>query len=329
MATRTGLTKIKPTLEAIQSARSFLARHFAPTRLVKAATLSQLAGRPVHLKLEMELPTGSFKVRGALWALSEKLRTTPIKEVVASSTGNHGAAVAYAAQKLGVRATIFLPEKNNPVKRARIASFGAAIVEKGTEDLAAAWRAAEERAAKSGAYFLNDATDPVLPGGPGSIGLEIVEQLPDVAAVYVPMGDTALIRGVAAAIKQSKREVKIVGVQAATAPSYFLSWKSGIATETETCNTIADGLSTRTPDAENVRVIRALVDDVVLVSDEEMLRAIALLHSGEQLVAEPAGAAATAAILKHKLHGDGVAVGLVTGANIPEDILRRALTLSS
>lgn len=325
MATRTGLTKIKPTLEAIQSARGFLARHFAPTRLVEASTLGGLAGRRVHLKLEMELPTGSFKVRGALWALSEKLRTAPVNEVVASSTGNHGAAVAYAAHTLGVRATIFLPEKNNPVKRARIASLGAAIVEKGTEDLAAAWRAAEEYAAKTGAYFLNDATDSILPGGPGSIGLEIMEQLPEVGAVYVPMGDTALIRGVAAAIKQTKRDVRIVGVQAATAPSYFLSWKSGVATETETCNTIADGLSTRTPDAENVRVIRALVDDVVLVSDEEMLRAIALLHSSEELVAEPAGAAATAAILKYKSRGDGVAVALVTGANIPEDILGRAL----
>jgi threonine dehydratase len=277
----------------------------------------------------MELPTGSFKVRGAMWALAEKWKEGAVREVVASSTGNHGAAVAYAAQKLGVKATIFLPERNNPVKRARIAALGAAIVEKGSEDLAGAWRAAEEFARKTGAYFLNDATDSVLPAGPATIGCEILEQLPDVQEVYVPMGDTALIRGVAAAIKLQNSDVKIIGVQAATAPSYFLSWKSGIATETETCNTIADGLSTRTPDAKNVRAIRELVDDVILVSDDEMLRAIAFLSAEERLVAEPAGAAATAALLQRKYAAGEVAVALVTGANIQKEILGRAMQLAS
>ena len=325
MTTQTSSRQIQPKLEQIQSATNFLATHFVPTRLVEASAVSRAAGRYVHVKLETELPTASFKVRGALWALSEKLRTAPSEEVVASSTGNHGAAVAYAAQKLRVKATIFLPEKNNPVKRARIAGLGAAIVEKGSEDLAAAWKAAEEYARKTGAYFLNDATDPVLPAGTATIGIEILKQLPATKVVYVPMGDTALIRGVAAAIKQTKPSVKVIGVQAETAPSYFLSWKSGVATQTETCHTIADGLSTRTPDADNVAAIRALVDDVVLVSDEEMLRAISLLLLEEHVVAEPAGAAATAAVLKQKQQSAGIAVTLVTGANVPQEILQRAL----
>ena len=329
MVTRAIMRKIRPTLADILSARKFLAGHFAPTRLLEAASVSRAAGRRVFLKLEMELPTGSFKVRGALWALSEKLRTQAIREVAASSTGNHGAAVAYAAQKLGVKATIFLPEKNNPVKRERIAALGAAIVEKGSEDLAAAWKAAEEYSQKTGAYFLNDATDTALPAGPGTIGCEILEQAPDAQAVYVPMGDTALIRGIAAAIKQQKPGVKVIGVQAATAPCYFLSWKSGAATETESCNTIADGLATRTPDAKNVRAIRELVDDVVLVSDDEMLRAIAFLSAQEQLVVEPAGAAATAALLQRKSGNGGIAVALVTGANIQKDILERAMRIAS
>jgi threonine dehydratase len=323
------MRKVRPTLAEILAAREFLAGHFAPTRLVEAAGVSRLAGRRVFLKLEMELPTGSFKVRGAMWALAEKLKEGAVREVVASSTGNHGAAVAYAAQKLGVKATIFLPEKSNPVKRARIAGLGAAIVEKGSEDLAGAWRAAEEFARKTGAYFLNDATDPVLPAGPATIGCEILEQLPDVRELYVPMGDTALIRGVAAAIKQQNSSVKIVGVQAATAPSYFLSWKNGIATETETCSTIADGLSTRTPDAKNVRAIRELVDEVMLISDDEMLRAIAFLSAAERLVAEPAGAAATAALLQDKSSRGEVAVALLTGANIQKEILERAIKSAS
>jgi threonine dehydratase len=323
------MRKIRPTLAEILAARNFLAGHFAPTRLAEARGVSRVARRRVYLKLEMELPTGSFKVRGAMWALAEKWKEGAVREVVASSTGNHGAAVAYAAQKLGVKATIFLPERNNPVKRARIAALGAAIVEKGSEDLAGAWRAAEEFARKTGAYFLNDATDSVLPAGPATIGCEILEQLPDVQEVYVPMGDTALIRGVAAAIKLQNSDVKIIGVQAATAPSYFLSWKSGIATETETCNTIADGLSTRTPDAKNVRAIRELVDGVILVSDDEMLRAIAFLSAEERLVAEPAGAAATAALLQCTSAAGEIAVALVTGANIQKEILGRAMQLAS
>lgn len=328
MATPTSSRQIRPTMEQIDAAKRFLAAHFAPTRLMEAQSVGRAAGRRVHLKLEMELPTGSFKVRGAMWALAEKLKDGAVSEVVASSTGNHGAAVAYAAQKLGVAATIFLPEKNNPVKRARIAALGAAIVEKGKEDLAAAWKAAEDYARNTGAYFLNDATDPALPAGPATIGCEILEQLPEVQEVYVPMGDTALIRGVAAAIKQQNSVVKIVGAQAATAPSYSLSWKSGVATETESCVTIADGLATRTPDAENVRAIRELVDDVVLVSDEEMLRAIGFLLMEEHIVAEPAGAAATAALLRRKTATRETAVALVTGANIQKDILEGALRIA-
>ena len=328
MATQASARKIRPTLVQIEAARSFLAGYFTPTRLVEATAVSKVAGKPVYLKLEMELPTASFKVRGAMWALSEKLKNEAVAEVVASSTGNHGAAVAYAALKLGVKATIFLPEHCNPVKRERIVGLGAVIVEKGSVDLAAAFEAASEYSRRTGAYFLNDATDPVLPAGPATIGCEILEQLPDAQAVYVPMGDTALIRGVAAAIKQTNPDVKVVGVQAKTAPSYYLSWKSGVATSTETCDTIADGLATRTPDASNVRAIRELVDEVILVSDEEMLRAVGFLLMEEHVVAEPAGAAATAALLQRKNQASENNVALVTGANVPRQNLQRALQIA-
>jgi threonine dehydratase len=318
-----------PSKAEIQAARIFLSGYFAQTRLVKAPALSEATGRRVHLKLEMELPTASFKVRGAMWALSEKLKQGPVAEVVASSTGNHGAAVAYAAQNMDVKATIFLPKNCNPVKRERIARLGAGIVEKGGADQADAFLAASEHSRNTGAYFLNDATDPVLPAGPATIGSEILEQLPETQRVYVPMGDTALIRGVAAALKQTKPSVKLVGVQAKTAPSYYLSWKSGVATETETCNTIADGLATRTPEAVNVRAIRELVDEVVLVSEEEMLRAIECLLMKEHIVAEPAAAAATAALLQRKSSDGEITVALVTGANVQREILQRSLQLNS
>jgi len=143
--------------------------------------------------------------------------------------------------------------------------------------------------------------------------------------IYVPMGDTALIRGVAEAAKQISRNVKIIGVQSERAPSYFLSWKEGRAVETETCDTIADGLATRTPVPANVAAIRELVDEVILVSEEVMLRAIGRLLIVEHVVAEPAGAAATAAYLKSLDRNCGNVALLVTGANASTGVLRQAI----
>jgi threonine dehydratase len=250
-----------------------------------------------------------------------------VDQVVASSTGNHGAAVAWAGRLSGVTARIFLPAGCNPVKRAKIASLGAEIVESGGTDLASAFALAKEYAVRPGVYFLNDATDEDLPAGPGTIGLEILEQMPAASAIFVPMGDTALIRGIAAAVKQTAPQVKIVGVQAERAPSYYLSWKENRVVGTETCDTIADGLATRTPDAANLRDIRELVDDVILVSEDEMLRAIGTLLMEEHVLAEPAGAASTAALYKTHSSADfgENLVLLVSGANISRDILKRAV----
>ncbi|HEY2545988.1 MAG TPA: threonine/serine dehydratase [Candidatus Acidoferrum sp.] len=313
------------SISTVRDAREFLAQYFAAPRLVEAPFLSGRAGKRVHLKLEAELPTGSFKVRGALWALANRLKKGGVEEVVASSTGNHGAAVAYAGKLLGVRARIFLPVGCNPVKRGRIAALGAEIVESGGLDLASAFALASEYAVRPGVYFLNDATDGDLPAGPATIGCEILEQAPDVSSIVVPMGDTALIRGIAGAVKQLAPRVKMIGVQAERAPAYYRSWKEGKVVGTETCDTIADGLATRTPDAANVRDVTKLVDDVVLVSEEQMLRAIETLLVEEHILAEPAGAASTAALLNGAADFGENVVLVVSGANISRDVLRRAV----
>lgn len=278
----------------------------------------------VHLKLETDLPTSSFKPRGALYALAVNLARRRVEEVTASSTGNHGAAVAFAAKTLGIPATIFLPSNPNPVKRKKISDLGARIVETGGGDLAAAFQEASEYSARPGVYFLNDATDTDVPVGTATIGLEIAEQVPKVSVVYVPMGDTALIRGIADAVKQRIPNVRVIGVQAERAPSYYLSWKEGRVVPTDTCDTCADGLATRTPDPQNVEAIRELVDDVVLVSEEQMLHAISYLYREEGVLAEPAGAAAAAAFLARPQQNGGCAVLLVTGANIPDHVKQRA-----
>src|SRR5712664_3937955 len=317
--------QIVPGISTIRTAQKFLAKYFAATRLIPAPFLSHATGKNVYLKLEAELPTGSFKVRGAFWALAQRMNRGPIDEVVACSTGNHGAAVAAAAKQFGIAAKIFLPANCNAVKRGRIAALGAAIVESGDGDLASAFTLAAEYAMQPGVHFLNDATDEGLPAGPATIGCEILEQLPATSAVVVPMGDTALIRGIAAAVKQLAPHVRIIGVQAEQAPSYSLSWKEGKVVGTETCDTIADGLATRTPEAANVREVKKLVDNVVLVSEEQMLRAIETLLVEEHVLAEPAGAASTAALLKSSDGwGDHVAL-IVSGANISREVLKRAI----
>src|SRR3954468_23499295 len=187
--------------QRIADAQSLLARHFGPTRIARAASLSS-PDSDVFLKLETDLPTGSFKVRGAIYSLATRIArdglqaVPPLREVVCASTGNHGAAVAYAAQQLGVASTIFLPNNPNPVKAARILALGARLVKAGV-DLSAAIDTAQQYADREGAFFLHDASDPNVPVGTATIGAEIVDQLRSVDTIYVPMGDTALIRGVA------------------------------------------------------------------------------------------------------------------------------------
>jgi threonine dehydratase len=291
---------------------------------VQAERLGRDADTQIYLKLETELPTGSFKPRGALYALMKNLGQRSIKGVVAASTGNHGAAVAFAARLAKLPATIFLPESPNPIKRARIIALGAAVEEVEWKDESLG-NAAAAFAQEHDYYFLNDASDELVPVGTATIAAEILDELPTPDVIIVPMGDTALIRGVAAEAKRRHPRVKIVGVQAAEAPSYVRSWQEHRVVTTDTCDTIADGLATCVPLESNVRAIRELVNEVTLVSEDELLQAIGTLLFEEHLVAEAAGAAATAAYLQNPSAYSGrTVVLLVTGANIPHELLRKA-----
>jgi len=313
-----------PTNEQVNEARQLLRRFLTPTRLIPAERLGRTSESHVFLKLETELPTRSFKPRGALYALMKNLEQRPIKGVVAASTGNHGAAVAYAARLAKLPATIFLPQSPNPIKRARIVELGATVKEVEWKDESLG-NAAAAFAEENDYYFLNDASDELVPVGTATIAAEILDELPMPDVIIVPMGDTALVRGVAAEAKRRHPAVKIVGVQAAQAPSYVRSWREDRVVTTETCNTIADGLATCVPLAPNVRAIRELVDDVSLVSEEELLKAIRTLLFDEHLVAEAAGAAGAATYLQNSTPYAGRSVVLlITGSNIPNELLAQA-----
>ena len=301
---------------------------FAPTRLVHSPALSREVGTDVHLKLECELPTGSFKVRGAYVALRAARERGNVSEVVAASTGNHGAAVAWAARELGVAARVFVPVGANRTKTTRIEQLGARLSEVGA-DIEGSRRAAEAYAAASGAFLLDDATNADVPAGAGTIGLELIDQLPGLATVVVPVGDSALVRGVAGAIKHVRQDVRVVGVQAVAAPAYHDSWRSGRVETTETANTIADGLATTTPTAPNVEAIRRLVDDMVLVSEQAMIDAMRALREHDGIVAEPAGAAPAAALRAGASTFGGPVVAIVTGGNVAPELEARAWPAAS
>jgi len=313
-----------PTGQQVNEARELLRQYFKPTRLIKAERLGRDSNTQIYLKLETELPTGSFKPRGALYALMKNLEQRSVKGVVAASTGNHGAAVAYVARMAKIPATIFLPESPNPIKRARIVSLGATVKEiesKGNSlaDAAAAF------AHEHDYYFLNDGSDELVPIGTATIAAEILDELPTPDVMIVPMGDTALIRGVASEAKRRHPAVRIVGVQAAQAPSYFRSWHEDRVVTTETCDTIADGLATCVPLEPNVRAIRELVDEVTLVSEDELLQGVSALLFDEHVVAEAAGAAPVAAFLQNSTAYEGcIVVLVVSGSNIPHELLRQA-----
>jgi threonine dehydratase len=313
-----------PTAAQVNEARELLRQFLKPTRLVQAERLPRGQNTRVYLKLETDLPTASFKPRGAIFALMKTLEQRAIKGVVAASTGNHGAAVTYAARLAKLPATIFLPQAPNPIKRARIIALGGTVKEvesKGPSLNNAAAAFAEEH----DCYFLNDASDEFVPVGTATIAAEILDELPSPDVMIVPMGDTALIRGVAAEAKRRHPAIKLIGVQAEHAPSYFKSFREGRVITTETCDTIADGLATCVPLEPNVRTIRELVDEVTLVSEDELLQAVRALLFEEHIVAEAAGAAATAAYLQNAAAYAGLSVVLlVTGANLPDDLLARA-----
>jgi threonine dehydratase len=319
------------TMERVRAAQNLLRAVVPESRLLKSASLSAKTGASVYLKLESEGPTGSFKVRAAYHAIHiRKQRANGnLPGVVTSSTGNHGAAVACAAFMQQVAARIYLPENPNPAKRACVAEFGAEIVEVG-KYLEETRQHAAKFAQESGWYNIVDGSDPEMLPGTATIGCEILDKLPNADVVFVPVGDSTLIQGVAFAAKQLRPEIKIVGVQAERAPAYTLSFAKGQAISLESGDTIADGLAVRDTSPQNVREIALLVDEFVLVSDDQMLEAMRHLLLHEHLVTEPAGAATTAAFLKTAENYEGKKVVLlVTGSNVTEELLLRALQTPS
>ncbi|MFQ5894438.1 MAG: threonine/serine dehydratase [Nitrospinota bacterium] len=314
-----------PTFEDVLRARRVVYRFLAPTPFHEVLPLSERLGCRYYLKFESMQPTGAFKVRGGVNLLSRLSPEERRRGVITASTGNHGQSVAFAARAAGVRAIVAAPEGANRDKVSAMRALGAEVVFRGRDfDEARGW--VEEEAERQGYRYIHSANEPLLIAGVATEALEIFEALPEADVLLVPVGGGSGVSGCGIVARALKPGVRIIGVQAERAPAVYRSFRAGRAMEEPSAATFAEGLATRVPFELTFSLIRQLVDEMVLVSEAEMVSAIRLLAETAHVVAEGAGAAATAAAfkLKDSLRGRHV-VGLLTGRNLPLAHLRLIL----
>ncbi|MDI3298446.1 MAG: threonine ammonia-lyase [Bacillota bacterium] len=332
-------TAPEPSPALIREAARRLAGVAERTPLLRSAVLSERYGLDVFLKAENLQRTGSFKVRGAYARMLELGQEERQRGVVAASAGNHAQGVAFAAQALGLPATIVMPVDAPITKRSATERYGARVVLYGESfDEAFAW--AVQIAETSGATLIHAFDDPWVIAGQGTVGLEIAEQLPDVDTVLVPIGGGGLAAGVALALKEANPAVRIVGVQSATVPAAYeaLRRRRAAAATGERppraeaspdghLPTLADGLAVKRPSERTLAILERLLDDVVVVSEEEIARAILHYLERERLVVEGAGAVTLAALAADERLRAGArrVVLLVSGGNIDVDRIARII----
>ncbi len=317
------------TIRDIESARERGRSVVVETPLLPSTSFSRLSGADVYFKAENLQRTGSFKIRGAMNALSLLPDGAKAGGVVAASAGNHAQGVALAARELGIGATVFMPESAAIPKIAATKAYGANVHLAGAH-LAEAVDHAHRFADAEGATFIHPYDDPGIVAGQGTIGLEIAAQLPSVANLIVPVGGGGLISGTAIAVRQAAPDVRIIGVQAEAVPTYVLARDSGRPVEIEGRATVSDGIAVSRPSEMCFDIIEELVDDLVLIDDDRATEAVALLLEREKLLVEPSGAVSAAALMSGKLDlADGPSVAVLSGGNIDllllDDLVRHGL----
>ncbi len=311
-------------LAEIEAARLLLEGIAVRTPMEESRWLSAVAGGEVRIKAENLQRTGSFKARGAYVRLSRLSEAERARGVVAASAGNHAQGVALAAQLVGTRATVFMPEGAPIPKERATRGYGAEVVFTGTY-LEDALVAAREFSERTGAVFIHPFDHEDVIAGQGTVGLEILEQLPEAASVVVPTGGGGLLAGVALAVKSVRPDVRVVGVQAKDAAAYPGSLEAGRPTPLEQMRTMADGIAVGRPGDLTFAAVRDHVDDVVTVSEDSLARAVLALAERAKLVSEPAGAAAVAALLDDPARFPTPCVAVVSGGNIDPLLLGKVI----
>ena len=318
METGLGLADLRAGAEVVY-------RHIPPTPQYAWPLLSARAGCQVWVKHENHTPIGAFKLRGGLVYLDALKRDRPeVSGVIAATRGNHGQSIAYAAARAGLSCVLAIPHGNSVEKNAAMEAWGAELVVEG-HDFQAALEYARERAAGEGLTFV-ESFHPLLVKGVASYSLELLEAVPDLDAVYVPVGLGSGICGMIAARDALGRKTEVIGVCSTEASCYALSFAQGRPVSTNSADTLADGMACRVPVAEAVTAINAGAARVVTVSEEELKTAMRALYQDTHNMAEGAGAAATAALLKERDSMAGKTVGVIlSGGNMDIDLYRAIL----
>jgi threonine dehydratase len=310
-----------PRAESIESAAARIAPYVQRTRLIRSEELSRIAGVDVLLKLENEQLTGSFKLRGAvnvLASLSEKDRKAG---VVASSAGNHGLGVAYAAKQFGVKATIFIPNNAPRVKRDGIRALGATVNDE-QPNYDTAMVAAREFEKRTSTRFVHPCLGDDLLAGQGTVALEVVKEAPDVGTFVVSVGGAGLLGGCGGYLRSRAPNVRIVGAQSDKTAAMARSWKANKVVEIDDDPTLAEGLAGQIDDAA-LEIGRAALDDIVTVTEADLAHAMLWLLDNHQIKAEGSGAAGVAAILSRRLKPESKTAIVITGGNVDDDRLER------
>jgi len=312
-----------PALPDILAARNRIRPHLDPSPLRNYPALDRLVGTRVWIKHENLLPTGAFKVRGGVNLMSRLDPATRAQGVIAASTGNHGQSVAFAARLFGASAIICAPEGANPVKVEAMRDLGAEVVLVG-RDFDDARLHCEKLAAEHGYRYIHSGDEPDLIAGVATHTLEILEEQPDIDVILVPVGGGSGASGACIAAKSIRSDIEVIALQSSAAPVAHDSWRARASVE-RTNTTIAEGLATRTAFELPQRILRDMLDDFVLVTDDELLSATAVMIEKTRTLVEPAGAAPLAAALspavRERLSGRNVAL-ICTGANISPAQLR-------
>jgi threonine dehydratase len=314
-----------PTLLEILDAHRLIRRYLPRTPLYPCPGLSELLEAEVYVKYENHQPIGAFKVRGGVNLIARLSEEERRRGVITASTGNHGQSIAWAARLFGVRARVVVPVGSNPDKVTAIERLGAEILVHG-QDFDQAREYAEALAEREGHRYIHSANEPHLIAGVGTIGLEIVEDLPDVEAIFVPVGGGSGASGISIVARALNPQIEVIGVQSEAAPAAYLSWRQGRIVATDFMRTFAEGLATRVGFELPLTILRQNLADFILVSEDELRRAMLLMMEATHNLVEAAGAAPLAAALRLKDRMRGRKIALVlSGGNVSLSTLRQLL----
>ena len=303
------------TYNDIVSAQKAQSDVIRKTSLIFSETFSKITGSTVYLKNEFEQKTGSFKLRGAFYKIKTLTEDERKNGVVAASAGNHAQGVAFASALEKINCTIVMPKNASPAKVAATRGYGATVILEG-RNYDESWVKAQEIANVSNAQIIHAFDDPQIIAAQGVIGLEIMEQLPDVDEIYVPIGGGGLAAGVLIAIKDKNPNVKIIGVESKSFPSMKKSLESGKLETIDGGFTVADGISVRTPGKQTFEIIKDKIDEIVLVDDDEIIKTMFLLMERSKSVVEPAGVAGLAYLISKKPSPGKKVVPILCGGNV-------------